>query len=301
MKILLTGATGFIGANFLRQAIARGHQVAALASPDKPLPKNLAAGKDLIWLPGTLANAPWKEIAAFGAETCVHCAWITTPGIYLESPENLRFLEDSLTFLRRVRETGAKHIVGLGTCVEYRIGREILSEDRTPVAPTTVYARCKNDLRIALETDAKANHFSSCWARVFYPYGPGEHPARLCSSIIQKLARDEKIILKTPGSTKDYIFIEDLAAALLAVVEKKFHGSINLGTGTGTTVREIAETLARLMGKAGMIEEINPPATDPLGYVVADATKLKALGWRPKFTMEQGLERMMTETLRGRT
>jgi nucleoside-diphosphate-sugar epimerase len=92
------------------------------------------------------------------------------------------------------------------------------------VAPTTAYARCKNDLRLALEADARAKSFAFCWTRIFYPYGPGEHPSRLCSSIIHKLVRDEKVVLKTPGSTKDYIFIEDLAEALLTVVEKRFTG-----------------------------------------------------------------------------
>jgi nucleoside-diphosphate-sugar epimerase len=292
LKILLTGATGFIGANFLRQALARGHQVAALATPGKNTTLDLPNGENLIWLRGTLGETPWREIAAFSPEVCVHSAWITTPGVYLESPLNLQFLKDSLNFLKQAREAGASQIIALGTCIEYQIGREILSEDRTPIAPATLYARCKNDLRMALEA-AAADKFALAWARVFYPYGPGEHPSRLCGSIIQKLSRDEKIVLKAPDSTKDYIYIDDLGAALLAVAEKKYSGAINLGTGVGITVREIARTLARLMGKPDLVSEMNPPETDPLGYVVADASRLLGLGWRPKFSLERGLEMLV--------
>jgi nucleoside-diphosphate-sugar epimerase len=297
LKILLTGATGFIGANFIRHALARGHQVAGLARPDHPLPADLPGGKNLLWLRGTLDRPPGKEMAMFRADVCIHAAWITTPGIYLESPENFRFLDSSLQFLKLVRACGIKHIIGLGTCVEYQIGHEKLSETQTPLAQTTPYARCKNDLRLALEAEAAAENFLFSWARVFYPYGPGEHPSRLCSSIIQKLSRNEKIILKTPGSTKDYIYIDDLATALLAVAEKKFRGPINLGTGIGTTVRQIAQTLATLMGKPDLIEEVSPPENDPLGYVVADATRLRSLGWQPGHTMEQGLRHLLTECL----
>jgi len=299
VKILLTGATGFIGSNFARQALLRGHRVAGLAKPGKAMTASLPINDNLLWLRGTLAEAPWPEIEAFGADVCIHAAWITTPGVYLESPENFQFLESSQKFLQRVHESGTNHLIGLGTCIEYQISDQPLSEDRTPIAPTTVYSRCKNDLRLAMEAKAKMGGLTACWARVFYPYGPGEHPSRLCSSIIQKISRGEKIVLKTPGSTKDYIFIDDLAAALLTVMEKKSSGTINLGTGVGVSVREIARKIAARLGKPDLIEESNPPEIDPLGHVVADASRLRGLGWRPEHTMDQGL-RALVASLRSK-
>jgi nucleoside-diphosphate-sugar epimerase len=220
-------------------------------------------------------------------------AWITTPGIYLESPENERFRDHSLSFIRRLQQRGKPYIFALGTCIEYQPSDQPLSEDHSPIAPATLYARCKNDLRIALETEAKTQGFGFCWGRVFYPYGPGEHPSRLCSSIILKLGRNEKIVLKTPNSTKDYIYIEDLAAALLTVLEKRFAGAINLGTGTGVSVKEIAQTIAQKMGKADLIEEAIHPDPDPLPHVVADVTRLKSLGWLPQWNMSKGLDQML--------
>ena len=295
MKILLTGPTGFIGSAFTRLALSRGYRIAGLALPEEIIPPHLPPHENLRWLRGTLDDAPWDDITGFEADVCIHMAWITTPGVYLESPENFKFRDASLKFLREVNRLGTNHIVGLGTCVEYKITNEVLSEDKTPVEPTTPYAQCKNDLRLALEKDAKEHGFVFAWTRVFYPYGPREHSSRLCSSIIQKLSRGEKMVLKTPDSTKDYVFIEDLAKALLAVVEKKFHGTINLGTGVGVSVKEIATTLEEIFGKRGLVEEANPPQTDPLGFVVADAGKLKSLGWRQLVTMKDGLERLVRE------
>src|SRR6185503_1711084 len=103
-----------------------------------------------------------------------------------------------------------------------------------------------------------------------YPYGVGEHPARLCSTLIQKFRRGEKLVLKTPNSTKDYIYIEDLADAILLTVEKRFTGTINWGTGRGISVRAIADTLAGMLGRPELVEEISPVERDPLGFVVAD-------------------------------
>jgi nucleoside-diphosphate-sugar epimerase len=300
MKILLTGPTGFVGSAFARLAIQRGHSVAGLVIPSESIPASLSKhgaeggqARAVTWLRGTLEDAPWADIEVFGADACVHMAWITTPGVYLESPDNFRFLEASTTFLRRVQELGANYLVGLGTCIEYQITNQPLSEERTLIAPTTTYSRCKNELRLQMEQEAQTRGFKFCWARVFYPYGPGEHLSRLCSATIQKLSRGEKIMLKTPNSTKDYIFIEDLAEALLCVVESKYNGTINLGTGVGVSVLEIAQTLGRMMGRSELIGVVEPPEVDPLGYVVADASRLRRLGWRPAHTLAEGLRKMI--------
>ncbi len=291
MKILLTGPTGFIGSAFARLALERGHQVAGLAVPGEALPAGLE--RSMTWLRGTLDAAPWREIAAFAPELCVHAAWITTPGIYLESPENERFRDWSLAFVRQLLGLGVGRIVGLGTCVEYQIGTEPLNEERTPTGPTTTYARCKDELRRALEAEARASRFGFGWARVFYPYGPGEHPSRLCSSLIAKLHRGEEIVLKTPDSTKDYIYIDDLANALLTVVEKRFRGIINLGTGEGITVRQMAAFLGQCLGRPGLVRVAPNPERDPFPFVVADPACLKSLGWRQQVPWQEGLRRLV--------
>jgi nucleoside-diphosphate-sugar epimerase len=298
VKILLTGPTGFIGRAFTREALARGHEVAGLVIPSEPIPADAPAGAQTHWFRGTLDEAPWKEIEQFGADVCLHTAWVTTPGVYLESPENYRFLENSIAFARNLRERGLNHLVVLGTCIEYQVTGQKLSEETTPIAPTTTYSRCKNDLRIALEADARKHGFVFGWGRVFYPYGPGEHPSRLCSSIIQKLSQGEKLVLKTPNSTKDYIFIEDLADVLVTVLEKRFNGTINLGTGVPVSVKEIARMLGQMLQRPELIEEASPSVSDPLDYVVAEAARLHSLGWKPRHDMAAGLKRLL-EAIRG--
>lgn len=293
MRILVTGATGFIGSAFSRLALSHGHEIAGMMLPTENPPTHVPASEKMTWLKGTLAELPWHKIEKFQPEACVHFAWIATPGVYLESPENQNYLQWSLDLVRRLRGIGTNHVVGVGTCIEYQINDAPLSEVRTPVDPTTLYSRCKNALRRTLEAEARKDGWLFCWGRVFYPYGVGEHPARLCSALIQKFRRGEKFVLKTPNSTKDYIYIEDLAAAILLTVEKRFAGTINWGTGIGISVREIADTLAGMLGRPELVEEISPPGKDPLGFVVADAARLHQLGWEPGHTLEQGLEKLI--------
>lgn len=280
MKILVTGATGFIGGAFVRLAQARGHRVAALAR------RKLADEDGLTWLTGTLAEPPWAQIESFAPDHCLHAAWVAEPGVYLESPLNEDYLRWSVAFFRRLAQAGLPRAMGLGTCIEYRIDGQPSRENVTPLEPLSPYARAKDALRRTMEAEIAG----FAWGRVFYPYGPGEHPARLASALTRKLRAGESLELKTPDSTKDYIFIDDLAAAILAVMERGLTGPINLGTGNGVAVREIAQTLARLLGRDGAVGESEAPAPDPFYYVVADAGRLhREAGWRPARELAAGL------------
>ena len=300
MKVLITGATGFIGSALTRLAVARGHQVAALVNPATAAARRLNDEEGLAWLHGTLAAPPWKPIEQFAAEVCVHAAWITTPGLYLEAPENANYLEWSVAFAQRLRSMGMRRFVGLGTCIEYRIdpkSNQLLKEDDTPIEPASFYAQCKNALRLALEEEAaQDNDFALSWARIFYPYGPGEHPDRLCTSLIRKFANNEEVILRTPSSTKDYVYIDDLACALLVLLESDSRGIINIATSKGTKVATIAASIATLLDKKNPCVDFNNSeiAAD---YVVGDATKLRTLGWEPRHSLDEGLRAMISQGL----
>lgn len=294
MKILVTGATGFVGAAFIKLAAQQGHEIGALVRPQK-LPAALQLFSNQVkCFPGTLTDFPLNEIRDFKADACVHTAWLATPGVYLHSPENELWVKWSLNFLREIADD--MHVVVLGTCIEYQITDKPLSEQATPILPTSTYAHCKNQLRLALEAEEK---IALCWGRVFYPYGPGEHPDRLCSSLIRRLSNNERVVLNTPNSTKDYIFIEDLARAILTAVEKKYVGALNFGTGQGVQIRQIAQNIAEEMNKRELVEELSPALVDPLGYVVADASRLQGLGWQPKTALRDGLKKLMVSTQSG--
>jgi nucleoside-diphosphate-sugar epimerase len=293
VRILLTGSTGFIGAAFSRLAVARGHEVAGLVRPGRAIPAGLAFASSVRWLRGTLTEAPWREIGSFGPEVCVHAAWISTPGVYLESPENQRLVESSLDFLRRTLDAGVRRLVVLGTCIEYEIGPAPLSEERTPIAPSTTYARCKHELHLRLAAELSGRQVTLCWPRLFTLYGPGEHPARLCTSIIESLRRNQPIRLRTPDSTRDYIYIDDVARALLLLAEHSFAGAINVGTSEGISVRAIAEKLSCLLSKPGLVQFAASPAPDPFSPVVGEVSKLRALGWRPEVDFDEGLRRLV--------
>jgi nucleoside-diphosphate-sugar epimerase len=286
-RILLTGATGFIGSAVARAAVNRGHHVLGLIRPQSF--KGEGRQGQLEFIPGTLEDAPWTEISRFKPDVCIHTAWISTPGLYLEAPENRVLVGQSHAFLKRAMEEGAGFSLVLGTCIEYGTSGEKLNETSSAVTPVSLYARSKNELREILEQDG----IDLSWGRVFYPYGVGEHPQRLCSSIIAKLLKRQEVLLKTPNSIKDYIHVSDLAAAIVTIVERRSRGVINLGTGEGTSVMEIARMISGILECPELVRAATEPSPDPYPYVVADARRLKALGWQPKVSLKEGISALI--------
>ncbi|NJM55497.1 MAG: NAD(P)-dependent oxidoreductase [Verrucomicrobiae bacterium] len=289
MRILVTGGTGFVGSAFVRAALSVGHELAIITRGATNHPGSLRL------LNGSIAEPPWREIERFAPDACVHAAWIATPGVYLESLENHDWIRWSFDFASRLPSLGVRHITVLGTCIEYEITGQRLVEDTTPLAPASTYARCKCALHEQLRQGGLPKSTGLAWARLFYPYGKGEHPERLLSMLIAKLQRGEPVTLRTPRSTKDYIHVDDVGTALLHVMERQFVGAINIGTGDGVTVESTARELARLLGRSNLVQVAGNPPADPLDYVVADATRLRTLGWRPCVTLAAGL-RQLVET-----
>ncbi|HTI73015.1 MAG TPA: NAD(P)-dependent oxidoreductase [Candidatus Limnocylindria bacterium] len=288
MRVLVTGGTGFLGREFVRAADAHGHSLAVLSRQERSF-----GGANIRFLPGSLAEPPWKLIEAFAPEACVHSAWIATPGVYLESPENEAWVDWSRGFIGRLAQCGLRHATVLGTCIEYQITGDKLHEVATPLAPVSRYARSKVRLFQELAAMPATSPISLAWARIFYPYGEGEHPARLASSLVAKMAAGESVFLKTPRSIKDYIHSEDVGRALLKIMESQVVGAVNVGTGEGVMIESLARKIADLLGRPELIQTPAQPVSDPLDFVVADASKLLGLGWKPQVELDEGLRRLV--------
>ena len=287
-RILLTGGTGFLGSAILQAALGAGHEILALvrAEGKSSLPEEVRK------LPGTLENVSWDQVKRFRPNVCIHGAWISTPGIYLESPENEKFVDWSMEFLRQARRAGVEYSVVLGTCIEYAPADTPLTEDRSPISPRSLYAKSKVALHERLRNDPITKPMPLAWARIFYPYGRGEHPQRVCTSTANKLLRGDTIELRTPDSVKDYIHGEDVAAAIMCILENRFDGAINVGTGTGVSIWDLANRIAGFVGGQERVKRAPVEARDPYPRVVADANRLRSLGWAPVVPLEQGIREL---------
>jgi dTDP-6-deoxy-L-talose 4-dehydrogenase (NAD+) len=289
MRLFVTGATGFVGRAVVAAATARGHEVLALCRPN-----GATAPPGCRSAVGSLDDPPWRAIEDFRPHAALHLAWTATPGVYLTSPENWTLVERSQSLFRGLVDHGVGHVAGVGTCLEYAPSNDPLDERRSPLGPLFPYSKAKAQLFEWLELEAAKIGATWTWFRLFYPYGVGEHGKRLPTDLIEHLRAGKTLFLKTPHSIKDYVYVADVAEAICRVLEAGMSGPVNLGTGRGVSIHDLAQTIARLVGRdPALVRHDERPTPDAMPVAVADVSRLGSLGWTPPTALDQGLGRLI--------
>ena len=288
-KVLVTGASGCIGRQAVPVLLARGWDVHCVGLEPSPPPE--FAG--VTWhIADLLApGAPAQAVKEAGADALLHLAWFIAPGRWAVSPENLDWVTASLALVRAFHEGGGSRVVVSGSCLEYDWDYGLCGERRTPCRPHTLYGTCKDALHSLLEGFARQSGLSLGWARIFFLYGPHEHPDRLVASVIRSLVGGARAQCSHGRQVRDYLYAGDVADALVTLLESDVTGPVNIGSGEAITVRGLVEGAADLLGMRDRVDfgAIPAAATDK-PMVVADIARLSnEVRWRPRYTLQDGL------------
>jgi len=288
-RVLVTGATGFIGQHCLPGLIARGYDVHAVFSSGTPtgeLPSvswhqaNLLDGEQVTRLMGEVAPTH-----------LLHLAWNATPGVYISSPENLAWLTSSLQMAQLFSRLGGTRMVTAGTCFEYSWEYGYCREHLTPLEPSTLYGTCKHALQLTLTSLSEQAALSSAWGRIFFLYGPHEHPGRLVSSVIRALLKGEEAPCSPGTQMRDFLHVKDVAGAFVALLDSETVGPVNIASGNPVAVKDVVQEIARQLGQQDLVKlgALPPRPGDP-NLLVADTERLREeVGYTPAYSLEEGI------------
>ena len=287
-RVLVTGATGCVGRHALPLLVARGWDVHAVAS--RQTPPDVAG---VTWHRADLLDrdAAVTLVDRARATHLLHLAWYIAPGKWAAAPENFDWVSASLALVRAFRAAGGTRLVTAGSCLEYDWNYGYCSEARTPCAPHTIYGTCKHALQLLTTALSSDGTMSSAWGRIFFLYGPHEHPDRLVASVTRSLLAGEPARTSHGNQVRDYLYAGDVADAFAALLESDVTGPINIASGRAIRLRDIVERIGELMGRPDLIRlGAIPAATTDVALVVADATRLQsALRWQPGVDLDAGL------------
>jgi UDP-glucuronate decarboxylase len=291
MRVLVTGAGGFIGTPVVKELLSAGYEVAGLLVPGHPLRGLTEVADRTTVLYGDLSDelAAQNAVDVWRPEACVHLAWYTQPPTYLHSPENITSLTNSLRLLRELIRAGCQQIVAAGTCAEYDTDLGYLRED-SRTRPDTLYAATKLSFSLVAQQMAAAAGVKFAWARLFHVYGPGEDRRRLVPSAVNALLGGQSFPATQGEQVRDYIHVEDVAAAIRLLVQQEASGAFNVSLGVPVTVRQVIETIAEIIGPAELAQFGALPyrAWEPR-FICGDSQRIRGLGWKPRYGLKEGL------------
>ena len=290
-RVLVTGGGGFIGAHVVRRLVATGAEVGVVVRAGSDLRRLEPVIAQVRVLQAELADPASVRAAvlAFRPERCIHLAWYAEPGKYLHAQENLAAVQSGLALLQTLIHAGCAQVVMAGTCAECDVRQQPLREDG-PTDPGTLYAAAKLSLMLMARELARRAGVPLAWGRIFYLYGPEEDPRRAVPALITALQAGREFPATAGTQVRDYLHVDDVAAAFVALADGSAAGAFHIASGAGVAMRALMETAGRLAGRPELIRfgaraqnDWDPPA------IVGDAARLRALGWAPRIALEDGL------------
>lgn len=292
MKVLLTGASGYLGRHVLQCLRQRGHEVTVLGRSHPVGHADLR----LLRLDLLGGDDPGPVLEAAGASHLLHLAWVTDYRTYWSSALNFRWVDASLRLVEAFCRRGGRHVVVAGSCAEYDWSYGYLREGVTPFAPATTYGVAKDATRRLAGALCAAHGVSLAWGHVFYPFGPGEAPQRMLPRLIEVFLGRAPAFGVNAGAYRGMLYVPDAAQAFAALLEHGQGGSFNICSGQPVQLAHVVRELAQACGSdARSVLDLASHRPDDPPMLVGENLRLLATGWRAAWTLEQGLADMVRQ------
>ena len=287
-SVLVTGASGFIGRQCLPILVAKGYDVHALSRLQPGTPPRGVTWHDVDLLrPG----APTEIIHQVRPDFLLHLAWHAVPSKFWEAPENIDWVRASLELLSAFAANNGRRLVAAGSCAEYQINAGECLEERTPLLPSTLYGTCKCAFGSVLDSFTRQTEISSAWGRLFFLYGPYEHPSRLIAYVVQSLLRAEPAICSDGRQVLDFMHVEDAASAFVSLLENKIQGPVNIASGRPVEVRDLLQEIGMKIGRPELIRLGARESSSGVSRIWANVDRLtKEVGWKPRYDLPSGIK-----------
>ncbi|MCX7869357.1 MAG: NAD-dependent epimerase/dehydratase family protein [Terrimicrobiaceae bacterium] len=299
MKVVVTGGAGFIGSHLVAHYQGRA-DITVLDNLRTGRRSNLE-GLECRFLEGDIRDLKSVREALEGADLVFHLAALVSVPESMERPVETAAINVAglLNVLEAARAAGARKLVFASSAAVYGEAPGQPKIESQPPDPRSPYALTKLDGEFWCAHYSRQGWLPTACLRFFNVFGPRQDPASPYAAAVpiflEKARRGEPLtIFGDGGQTRDFIYVKDIAGALAFCAETEgVQGVFNAGYGGSTTVLELAREILRLTGSSSRIE-FAPPRPGDIRHSTADASRLRAAGWQPRYDFSSGLAEMLS-------
>ena len=311
MKILVTGADGFIGSHVVETLVKNGHDVRAFVLYNSfnswgwldESEKSIRDSVDVF--AGDIRDPHGVDKAVENQEVVLNLAALIAIPYSYHSPDTYidTNIKGTLNILQAARRHDVTRVVQTSTSEVYGSAQYIPIDEVHPLHPQSPYAASKVGAdQLALSFHASFN-LPVGILRPFNTYGPRQSARAVIPTIISQLANKSKVKLGSLSPTRDFSFVQDTANGFLAAAQSDaiVGQTINLGSGFEISIKETAETIAKLMKvelKLANDEQRVRPESSEVERLHASIQKAKeVLGWQPQLKGLEGFKAGLKQTI----
>ena len=299
-NVFVTGGLGFIGRHLVQALLALGKDVTVVdngaTAPESALP----AGATLVH--ADIRNPDQVKKALADANLVFHLAGNCSGTLSIVDP---RFdFETNAVGTFNVIEgsvaAGARRFLYVSSASVYGVPQRFPMAEDHPTRPFVPYGASKLAGEVAGLAMFHAVDLPIVVGRPFCVYGPGENPEIALVEVARYLRWHLKglpieVVGDADRKTRDFVHVSDVASALLLIADRGVPGEVyNIGSGEETSMRELASTIADVTGRPASVTEV-PDVTEDTYRLVADASKLRSVGYAPRMSLAEGVKALAAE------
>lgn len=295
MNILITGGSGFIGSHIVEYFQGKANTIRVLDNLRTGYKHNLD-GLDCEFIEGSVTDRALVKEAMQGIDYVFHlAAMVSVPESMAKISECVEINVNGLiNVLEEASDAGVKKLVFASSAANYGDNPTVPKVETMYPEPKSPYAITKLDGEYYLEMFRSEGKLDTTSIRFFNVFGPRQDPkgayAAAVPIFIEKAVKGEDITVYGDGEqTRDFIYVKDIVGALVfAATTEGVHGTFNAGYGGQITINDLANNILETANTEAKLLH-GPERAGDVKHSRASSDKLRAAGWKPAYTLEEGL------------